>query len=189
MTVTPTGLPAWSRTADHTIYGGHTQKANYASQGVVNPRTDMGAEAIARLAADLAAVVRTAPFCVLTYLNQDTTHLVNGVPTAGAAAPYVESAYLMTGVRTSPYTADVAPTGFPSAARNGTGDVTFTFAPTYTDPYGIEHAFTPTHVVLGFHGTAFLDATWVISGSTIRIRCFDSAAAALADRRITVKVS
>lgn len=179
MTVTPTGLPAWTRTADHTIYGGHLQKANYQSQGVVNPRTDVGAEAIARMSADLAAVVRTAPFGEFTFLNRDASPL----------APLVECAYMMTGVRTASYSGDAAPTGFPSAARNGTGDVTFTFAATYADAYGVVAAFTPTHVTLGMHGTTFLDADWVISGSTIRIRCFDAAGAALGDRRITLVVT
>jgi hypothetical protein len=178
VTITPAGLPAWSRSADHTYYGGHPNKANYQSQGVVNPRTDVGAEAITRFSADLAATVNTSPFAILTYLNDD----------AGPSAPTIESAHMMTGVRTTSYEGDAAPTGFPSAARNGNGDVTFTFAATYMDPYGVEHAFTPTHVTFGFHGTAFLDATYVISGSTIRIRCWDASAGALSNRRITIVV-
>lgn len=179
MTITPAGFPAWSRTADHTVYGGNLQKANYQAQSVVNPRTDMGAEALCRAAADLEAVVRTADFAVITYLNHD------GTP----AAPTIESVYMMTGVRTASYEGGAAPTGFPSAARNGTGDVTFTFAASYTDAYGVSYAFTPTHVHLGFQGTTFLDATWVISGSTVRVRCFDAAGSALGDRRITLVVS
>jgi hypothetical protein len=178
VTTTPQGLPAWSRAADHTSYGGHLQKQNYQSVGVVNPRTDLGAEALCRLAADLEAVVRTAEFLVLTYLNND------GSP----AAPTIESVYMMTGVRTVPYAGDSAPTGFPSAARNGTGDVTFTLASSYADAYGVSQSFTPTHCRLGFHGTTFLDATWVISGSTIRVRSFDAAGAAVGDRRITLVV-
>jgi hypothetical protein len=178
MTITPAGLPAWSRTADHTYYGGHTNKTNYQSQGVVNPRTDFGAEALCRMAADLAAVVNATPFAVITYLNND------GSP----AAPTVESAYLMTGVRLSSYAGGAAPTGFPSAARNGTGDVTFTFSSSYDDPYGVSQAFTPTHCALGMHGTTFLDATWVISGSTVQVRCFNDAGTATGDRRITLVV-
>jgi hypothetical protein len=177
-TITPTGLPAWTRTADHTVYGGHLQKQNYQSQGVINPRTDVGAEAIARLAADAEATTRTCPFAVLTYLNRDATPL----------APTIESAYLMTGIRASSYAGDAAPTGFPSAVRNSTGKVTFTFAASYSDPYGISAAFTPSHVVLGMNGTTFVDATWVISGSTVAVSCFDAAGAALGDRRITLVV-
>jgi hypothetical protein len=94
----------------------------------------------------------------------------------------------MTGVRTSSYEGGAAPTGYPSAARNGTGDVTFTFAASYSDPYGVSYAFTPTHVEFGFHGTTFVDASYVISGSTVRVRCFDAAGSALGDRRITIIV-
>jgi len=175
---TPAGLPAWSRAADHTVYGGHLQKVNYQSQGVVNPRTDFGAEALCRLAADAEATVRTCPFAVVTLLNRD----------ASPAAPTIEAVYMMTGVRATSYDGSAAPTGFPSAARNGTGDVTMTFAASYADPYGISHPFTPTHCVLGFHGTTFLDATYVISGSTVRIRCFGAGGSALGDRRVTLTV-
>jgi hypothetical protein len=178
MTITPAGLPAWTRTADHTVYGGNLQKQNYQSQGVINPRTDVGAEALARLTADAEATTRTCPFAVLTYLNHD------GSP----AAPTIESAYLMTGVRASSYEGNAAPTGFPSAARNSTGKVTFTFAASYSDPYGVSAAFTPSHVVLGMQGTTFLDATWSISGSTVAVSCFDAAGAAVGDRRITLVV-
>lgn len=176
MTITPAGLPAWSRSADHTYYGGHPNKANYQSQGVVNPRTDVGAEAIARLSADLAAAVNTSPMWVITYLD------------GGGGAPTVESVYGMTGVRTTSYGGGSPPTGFPSAARNGTGDVTFTFASSYADPYGVTHAWVPVHVTLGFDGGSFLDATWVISGSTVRVRCWDAAGGALGSRRVTLVV-
>lgn len=176
---TPAGRPAWARTVDHADYGGHVNKTNYQSQGVVNPRTDVGAEAIARMTADLAAVVRTAEFFEATILCND----------ASPAAPTVESVLMMTGVRTSPYAGDAPPTGFPTVTRNGTGDFTITFAASYSDAYGISEPFTPTHVGYGLHGTSFADATWVISGSTVRVRVFNAAGAALGDRRITVTVS
>lgn len=178
MTITPSGLPAWTRTADHTVYGGHLQKQNYQSQGVINPKTDFGAEALARLAADAEATTRTCPFAVITYLNHD------GSP----AAPTIEAANLMTGVRTSSYEGNAAPSGVPSAARVSTGKVTFTFAASYADPYGVSAAWVPTQAILGMHGTTFLDATWSISGSTVTVCCFDAAGAALGDRRITLSV-
>jgi hypothetical protein len=176
--ITPAGLPAWTRTADYTVYGGHPQKQNYQSQGVINPRTDVGAEGFARLTADAEATTRTCPFAVLTYLNHD------GSP----AAPTIESAYLMTGIRASSYEGNAAPTGFPSAARNSTGKVTFTFAASYSDAYGVPAAYTPSHVVLGMQGTTFLDATWSISGSTVAVSCFDAAGSAVGDRRVTLVV-
>jgi hypothetical protein len=178
MTTTPTGLPAWSRAADHTMYGGHLQKTNYQSQGVVNPRTDVGAEAVCRLAADSEATTRTCPFAVVTYLNAD------GSP----AAPTVESIYMMTGVRTSSYLASAAPTGFPSAARVSTGKVTFTFSASYADAYGVSAPWTPSGCSLGFQGTTFCDGVWSITGSTITVACFDAAGAALGDRRVTLVV-
>jgi hypothetical protein len=178
MATTPAGRPAWSRTADHANYGGNVNKANYQSQGVVNPKTDVGAEAIARLTADLAACARTGSFLDATILCND------GSP----GAPTVESALMMTGVRTASYAGDAAPTGFPAVARNGTGDFTITFASSYDDPYGVAEAFVPRGVLVSCHGTTFADATWVISGQTVRIRVFDAAGSALADRRVSVVV-
>jgi hypothetical protein len=178
VSTTPSGRPAWSRSADHGNYGGHTEKRNYQSQGVVNPKTDVGAEAIARLTADLAACVRTAPFFDATILCND------GSP----AAPTVESALMMTGVRTASYAGGAAPTGFPAVARNGTGDFTITFAASYDDPYGVSEPFVPRGVIVSNQGTTFADSTWVISGSTVRVRVFDAAGSALGDRRVSVVV-
>src|SRR5262245_3366112 len=138
MTTVPTGLPAWTRTATHEQYGGHANKADYQGQGVVNPRTDVGAAHIARMAADLEAAVRTAPFAVLTIKNQDTQHerldsggRGTGFIDPGPDAPLIESPFMMTGVRTMSYAGAFPHTGFPPAARNGTGDVTLTFASSY----------------------------------------------------------
>lgn len=179
MSITPAGRPAWSRAADHTDYGGALNKANYQSQGVVNPRTDVGAEAITRMAADLSAIVRTADF----FEADITCH--DGSPDD----PTINSVLMMTGVRASSYEGDAPPTGFPGVVRNGTGDVTITFASTYTDPYGVSEAFAPAFVHVSMQGTAFADATYVISGQTVRIRVFDAAGSALGDRRFTVTVS
>jgi len=175
--MTPTGSPAWTRTADHTVYGGNTDKQNYLSRGVIDALTDVGAEALCRLAADMEAVVRTCPFATITYLCNDSS----------PAAPTIEVVYQMTGVRITSYAGDAAPTGFPSAARNGSGDVTFTFASSYSDPYAVSGSFAPKHAVAGVHGTSSGEAPCVISGQTVRVRGFNGASA-LSNPRITLQV-
>jgi hypothetical protein len=176
--VTPAGTPAWTRAADHEDYGGHTNKKNYQSLGVINARTDVGAEAITRIAADMAAVARTGAFFSASILCHD------GSPDD----PTIENALMMTGVRTSSYEGDAPPTGFPGVTRSGTGHVVITFASSYTDAYGVSASFTPRIVALSCGGTTFADATYVISGQTVVVRVFDAAGSALGDKRFSVQV-
>jgi hypothetical protein len=178
MAIVPSGSPAWARTADHSHYGGHVAKKNYQSQGVTNPRTDVGAEAIVRQAADTAAAVRTAKFASITFLNND------GTPDA----PTIESVEMMTGVLEADYEGDAPPTGFPGATRSGTGHVVFTFASTYTDEYGVVAAFAPRRAHATGHGATFVNCTATVSGQTVIVRCFDAAGTALADKRVTLTV-
>lgn len=177
MALIPSGLPCWTRTASHTNYGGNTAKHNYLSRGAIDALTDVGAEALCRLAADLEAVSRTAPFAVITYLNND------GSP----AVPTIECVYGMIGVRTTSYAGDAAPAGFPSAARNGAGDVTFTFASSYSDAYAVAGTYAPKHAIGTVHGTTAGEPVVVISALTIRVRAFNGASA-LSDKRITLSV-
>lgn len=176
--ITPAGLPAWTRTANYAAYGGNTSKRNFLSQGVIDPQTDVGAAEFARFTADLEALVRTCPFAVITFLNRD----------ASPAAPIVECVYMQTGVQLVQYPGDVVPSGFPSAARNGTGDVTFTFASSYTDPYSVSGAFAVKHAgATGLWTTATI-VTTDITTTTVRVRCFTDAGAAVGDRRVTLEV-
>lgn len=177
---TPTGLPAWTRTADHTIYGGHLDKQNYLSQGVVNPRTDVSAEEFVRFCEDLAACVRTAPFAIITYTCNDTS----------PAAPTIHSVYMMTGVRTTSYEGDAAPTGFPSAARDSNGVVTFTFASSYNDAYSVAGGFTTRHAEATGHATASAVIGMVsLGGTTIQITARDDTGAVVSDAKLTLVVS
>jgi hypothetical protein len=145
---------------------------------VIDPTTDVSATELARLAADMEAIVRTMPFAVITYLNND------GSP----AAPTIESVYLMTGVRSTSYAGDAAPSGFPSAARNGSGDVTFTMSATYSDPYSVSAAFSIGHLSASARGTVFCQPMpQKLTATTFRVRCFNSGGA-LADQRVTVEV-
>lgn len=159
---TPTGAPAWSRTASHDLYGGNVDKENYQSQGVTNAKTDVGAEAFVRACADLAAVVRTAAFSRLKVTCND----------AGPGAPVIECIHQMTGVRITSYVGDAAPSGFPSGARNGNGDVTITWAASYADPYGVSEPLTIKHAHTSPIGaTAFTATPDVVSAVAVRVRC------------------
>lgn len=178
MSITPTGSPPWTRQTSHTDYGGNLNKRNYMGLGVVNALTDVGAEEIVRAFSDLAAVCRTAPMWVITYLCNDSS----------PAAPTIEVALGMTGVRVISYAGDAAPTGFPSAARNGAGDVTFTFASSYTDDYGVAGAWVPLAATTGLHGTAGGSPPYVIVASTVRIRAIRHDGVAISDARVTLEV-
>lgn len=180
--MTPEGLPAWTRTAAHGQYGGDINKTNYLSQGVIDPTTDVGAEEITRIAADLEALARTAPFAVITYLCRDTG---GG---GGPAAPTVETVFMMTGVRLTSYFGDAAPSGFPSAARNGNDDVTFTFASSYTDPYSVVGSFAVKHAIANAHGSGTRIANVETTATTVRVRGFTDAGVAGTDNRFTLTV-
>jgi phage tail tape-measure protein len=175
---TPTGAPCWTRQTSHTDYGGHLQKRNYMGLGVVSALTDVGAEDFCRICSDLAAVARTAAMFVLTYTCRDTS----------PAAPTVSVVCGMTGVQLVSYEGGAPPTGYPSAARNGNGDVTFTFEATYDDDYGVEGAWAPVTCNTSVSATAAREAVWVISGSTVRVRVFDAAGAAVSDPVVTLEV-
>jgi hypothetical protein len=120
MPIIPTGDPAWLRTADHTVYGGHESKSNFLDRSSLDPLTDVDATQFARLTADMPAAVRTAPFAEMSLNCVDTPS--PGAPVLGG---YIDSGSvvsfggvaLMTGVRPTPYFGDDAPTGYaPRAA-------------------------------------------------------------------------
>jgi hypothetical protein len=179
MPTIPAGSPAWLRTAAIAQYGGDANKRNYLSQGVVDAQTDLGAEEHARMVADMAALSRVASMANVTYLNNDSS----------SAAPTIETVYMMTGVRIIAYAGSAAPTGFPSAVRNGPGDVTFTFASSYSDDYGVSGAFALNWATGGGHGTAFCNVTTeVLSATTVRVRCFSHDGTALSNARVTLEV-
>jgi len=176
--VTPTGSPAWTRTVSHVHYGGNTDKANYLGRGAIDPITDVAAEEFSRQACDLASVTRTSPFAVITLLHND----------GPAAAPTIESVLMMTGVRLTSYAGDAAPTGFPSAARNGDGHCTITFSASYLDDYSVTGSFAPISGIGTGHGADFVDVTVTPSGSTVVVRCFDQSGSPLANIRVTIRV-
>lgn len=179
MAITPTGAPPWLRQSDFSTYGGNVNKRNFASRGVINAKTDVGAEGFSRMVGDTAACARTADFAELIILYNDSS----------PAAPTIEFASLMTGIRSTSYAGDAPPTGFPSAARNGNGDITLTFASSYVDPYGVSGAFTIKHPGTTLHGaTAGTVTATIVTATTLRVRAFTTAGAAMSDARVTVTV-
>lgn len=177
--MTPSGSPAWTRSASFAYYGGDTSKRNFYGQGVVDPQTDVSAEEHARMCADLEAVARTMPFAEITYKNNDTS----------PAVPTIEIVYMQTGVVLVSYPGDTPPSGFPSAARNGTGDVTFTFASSYTDPYGVSGAFSVKHVGADAQSSSAVRAVpEIVTSTTVRVRCF-TGGVAVGEARVTLSVS
>lgn len=180
MAVIPTGRPVWERASDHTTYGGNVEKKNHLSQGSIDALTDWSAEEFSRLVADFSAVARTAPFAVITYTCNDSS----------PGAPTIVRVNGMIGVRNTPYVGNAAPTGFPSASRNGNGDVTFTFDGVYLDPYGISGTFVLAHpraTTIGTDGgTAPCER---LSDTSVRVRGYDKVGNVDLDAMITLVVN
>lgn len=121
----PAGLPTWTRTATIEYYGGHPNKQNHMGLGAVDARTDVTAEQICRLSADLAACVRTAPFAVITLQCNDSS----------PGPPQVHVVRMQTGV-TGAYTGGSPPSGFPTFSRTSNGRVLCTFPTSPIDDFG-----------------------------------------------------
>jgi hypothetical protein len=185
MAIVPTGAPAWVRSSDHTTYGGDQNKTNWHTQGATNPRTDVAAEAFCRLADDLAACMRTAPFCTLTMTCDDAT----------PANPSVTVVNQMTGVRVTSYAGGSPPAGFPTCIRNGNGDVTITWATSYTDDYGVAGNVHIVHHEITAHGSVALIPVGVLTDTNVdglneavRVRIFTTAGAAAASPTFSLSV-
>jgi len=176
---TPTGSPAWVRSSAFDTYGGDANKSNYQSQGVVNPRTDVGAEGFSRLVADVAALVRTAEFCSMLVQCDDVT----------PGPPTVLNCRLMTGVAATSYVGNAPPSGFPSVARNGNGDVSVTFAGSYSDEYGVAGTFIVKDPVANLVASSGgVSVPERVSSAVIRVRSFDLSAVAVSNAKFTLTV-
>ncbi len=171
--------PAWVRSSDFTSYGGDVNKKNYQSVGAIDPLTDVTANDLNRLAEDLSASVNTAPFCVITFTQDDT----------GTNDPTVNFCYLMTGLSTSNYDGGSPPTGFPSVVRSADADVLVTFLSSYNDAFGTSGDFIATGAVTTPHGTTEAFATPdIASATTVRVQTFNGAGGSELDRKITLEV-
>src|SRR5678815_5997449 len=137
MAIVPSGSPPWLRTNSLDHYGGNIDKQNYLSRAAIDALTDVDASQFSRLASDMAALQRVMPFCTLTLVCSDTL----------PAAPTIEFIHMQTGYTSSSYIGSSPPTGFPSASRNGNGDVTITFASSYLDPYSVSGSFSISSLI------------------------------------------
>lgn len=172
MAITPTGYPAWVKASAHTTYGGHINKTNYQSQGTINPRTDLSAADYCRMVADLAAVMRTAPFAIMVFTCNDTA----------PGAPTVDSYTAMSGTE-------------PTMARLGNGSAQFTWDSSYSDEYSVSgdlHIIGVTASVLSTNAefaVAYLsDPDANGKNERIRIDTYDDAGAVLIDPQVAVVV-
>ncbi len=167
----PAGVPAWVRTGSHLDYGGHVNKVDFQGQGVVNALTDVGAAQFCRLASDLAAATRTAPFCVLS-----------------AVGTAVVRARLMTGVQTGDYTGSSPPAGFPSVVESPAGTYSITFASSYSDEYGVSGSYVPWHAVAGNLSSSARSVAVEIVGNIVVVRITDTAGAAVSAAKFSLAV-
>lgn len=173
--MTPTGAPAWVKANDHATYGGDVNKTNYQSQGAINALTDVTAAQFCRLAADVAACHNTSEFATLRYLCNDG---------GGGAAPTLQA-----------YDSQPGPSLVPTGTRNGNGDVTYRWAPTYADPYAIAGAIHLSHAVAQLHGATsgactveLLDQDADGKNESVRVRSTDLAGVALVSPVLTLTV-
>jgi hypothetical protein len=162
-------------------YGGHASKVNYLGLGKINPLTDVDAGDICRVAGDLTAVGRTAPFLSMTLTAQDTAVL----------APLVHSVQIMSSdAYTVDYTGSSPPSGMPTVTRVSNGVILVTLASTYADDFGAVGTMTIEHAGGGAHGSVMCTVQPdILTASTCRFYMFDAAGAALVDKKITVWVA
>lgn len=173
------------RSASHIDYGGDTNKTNWHSQGVTNARTDVGAEAYCRMSEDLSAAARTAPWTVLTVQCDDST----------PAAPTIVAINQMTGVRVASYLGSAPPAGFPSATRNGNGDVSITWATSYTDAYGVAGKIHIIGATVGIQGITPLVHAYELDDlnadglvESVRVRIFTLASSAATSPEFSMSI-
>lgn len=178
MAIIPTGSPSWVRNSDYTTYGGHASKINYQSQGKVNARTDVDAEDFARITADIAALMRPAEFCNLTFTARD----------AGVLDPLVTKVTMQpSGVVTVSYAGGSPPTGFPAVTRVADGNYLITFSATYLDAYGVSGAWQPVHAMGAVHGANGRDVGTTVGVSAVQVYVTSSGVAS-PDETVSVSV-
>lgn len=156
--MTTAGTPPWNRTMVLGDYGGSVDKRNYGGRGVVDPRTDIDAGQVNRMAADLTAVARTAAFSVVTV--------------DGAASPAVTYAVVgpVETVSTG-YPGGSPPSGFPTVTHVGTGHLKLVWETTYADASGVSADFTPVAAAPSIAGATsdICTTSAIISGLEVHV--------------------
>lgn len=183
MTTIPNGAPAWVRSNDHTSYGGALDKANHQNEPIVNPRTDVGAEHLQRIAEDLAVVARMADFAVLDFTMA-----------SGSSSPTVHGARLMTGIYSGAgYTGTSPPTGFPTVRGISDGIADIEFAASYSDDYSVAGVFEPVFADAAMAGSTYaadcFPAAWPQTATSVRVKVQTSTGTGVPSRRVVVRVS
>ena len=122
------------------------------------PTDGITAEQWSRLAADLSAVVRTAPFAIIT------------IQQTGDAVAVLVAYQAQHGVGVS---------HAPTIVANGAGRLTITWAPAYTDPFGNAQAVNIKHAdAMALSAGAALMATVDLTGrADVDVRTFDTTGA------------
>ena len=167
--MTVSGSPPWNRTMVWQDYGGDPEKRNYNGRGVVDPRTDIDAGQVQRMAADMACACRTMPFAVLH------------VTPNGTSTPVVTSAIVGPVPAPASYTGNTPPSGMPTVARSSAGSYGHTFPSPYVDPAGSSAEFTPRIPSATVVGTNAYVASAVVSGGRVNVYVRDASTGALVD--------
>lgn len=159
MTTTPAGVAPWTRAVGIADYGGNAAKTDYLGIGVVNPKTDISAAQLLRLTNDLAAVVRGAPFCTITFVCPASPSTDN--PTVTAVTGMIWN-YSGAG-----YPGGTPPTGYPAVVRIANGHWRVSFASSYTDSYGVSGAVSVRSVMPTVSGSAYAANYTLVSATVV----------------------
>jgi hypothetical protein len=178
--MTITGDPVWARNAGIADYGGHTSKADYMSQGAVNPKTDLSAAGFKRMTDHLAACARTADICKIQFTQDDTT----------PDDPTVNSCDCLWGYAGTSYPGDAPPTNFPTVIRQSDGYCLITFDSSYDDEYGQSADLDIRYAVPAGNDSGNTNVVCdIVNAYTVAVRCFvGNTGAAATDKSVTVVI-
>ena len=137
-----TGNPIWARDVNTTQYCGDPNKKDFGNVGVLNPKTDLGANQHARLVADLTTVARSSLLMRLVFTPNATapsTSVQCCMPAWSPPATWLDGAVTRPG-----YPDGSAPPSQYYATIVGTGSTrTITLPTEASDDYGVTYAVTP----------------------------------------------
>lgn len=177
---TPNGSPPWhdGRATSSQTYGGHPEKKDYQGMGPVNPRTDLAAAELQRIAVDLAALQRVAAFGTMLVQCNDSA----------PAVPTVLSIKQMTEEATAGYPGDnPSDPSFPTFTRGGNGDITGTWPTSAADEYGVSGDIRVRHVGAWLVGAEGRVKVTRISTSQVRFEALNSGSP-ISDAMIEIEV-
>lgn len=175
---TPNGLPAWTRSADHTYYGGHLEKDNYNGEPIVNPKTDVGAGAIKRMATDLAAVARMSDFAKIKFESVGAGGFIT-----------VTTCQMMTGAISASYNGAGPPAGFPAVKQMASGVYRITIGTAYEDDYSVSAIFEPVFSSATCLSVGAFVRSYVSGTSYVFVEAYTSTGSGITAGRFSVRIS